>query len=273
VGIEGYEVRSRGAGELAREAVSRGATTLGVAGGDGSLAAVAAVALERDLPFVCVPFGTRNHFARDLGLATDDPLGALDAFFGGERRVDVGTVNDRLFVNNVSLGLYASLVHDPRRNTKNRLVALLRLVPAALGRSRRPLDVSVDRDGARDRRLALVLFVGNNDYELTTLADLGERSRLDEGLLHAYVLDAVDRRRLVALLARAAAGHLAGATGWAEWSAPRFRVDSTHPRIHAAIDGEPVVLAPPLEFDIKPRALRVLVPRSGDGEEAGAAAS
>lgn len=261
LGIEAREVRSRGVGELAREAAASGATALGVAGGDGSLAAVATVALERDLPFVCVPFGTRNHFARDLGLATDDPLGTLEAFSGVEERVDVGAVNGRVFLNNVSLGLYASLVHDPRRNTKSRLVALLRLVPAALGRGRRPLDVSVDRDGARDRRLALVLFVGNNDYELTTLADLGERTRLDEGLLHAYVLEAVDRRRLVALLARAAGGRLAGATGWAEWSGARFRVDSAHPRIHAAVDGEPVVLAPPLEFEVKPRALRVLVPR------------
>jgi diacylglycerol kinase family enzyme len=247
--------------ELAREAVSRGATALGVAGGDGSLAAVAGVALERDVPFVCVPFGTRNHFARDLGLASDDPVATLEAFRGRERRIDIGAVNDRVFLNNVSLGVYASLVHDPSRKTKNRLVALLRLVPAALGRSRRPLDVSVERDGARDRRLALVLFVGNNGYELTTLADLGERVRLDEGLLHAYLLEAVDRRRLVALLARVAAGRLAGATGWAEWSAPRLRVDSARRRVHAAIDGEPVVLTPPLEFEIKPRALRVLVPR------------
>ena len=79
-----------------------------MAGGDGSLAAVAEVAIEQDVPFVCIPFGTRNHFARDLGLDRDDPLAALAAFDGGvERRVDVGRVGDRLFLNNVSLGLYA----------------------------------------------------------------------------------------------------------------------------------------------------------------------
>jgi diacylglycerol kinase family enzyme len=81
------------------------AEVLGMAGGDGSLAAVAVVAIERDVPFVVVPFGTRNHFARDLGLDRDDSLAALAAFDEGtERRVDAAYVNDRLFLNNVSLG-------------------------------------------------------------------------------------------------------------------------------------------------------------------------
>ena len=87
------------------------ADVLGMAGGDGSLAAVADVALEQEVPFVCIPFGTRNHFARDLGLDRDDPIGALAAFDGEERRIDVGRVGERLFLNNVSLGLYARLVH------------------------------------------------------------------------------------------------------------------------------------------------------------------
>src|SRR5436853_79296 len=99
--------------ELAR---ASGAPTLGIAGGDGSLAAVA---VETDATFVCVPFGTRNHFARDVGLHRDDPLAALRAFAGGiERRVDVGRAGDRLFLNNVSFGVYARLVH--RREHRRR---------------------------------------------------------------------------------------------------------------------------------------------------------
>src|ERR671922_1227226 len=97
--------------EPAELAGSMEARALGIAGGDGSLAPVAAVALERDVPFVCVPFGTRNHFARDLGLDRDDPIAALEAFAGSERKIDVGEVSGRLFLNNVSLGLYAQLVH------------------------------------------------------------------------------------------------------------------------------------------------------------------
>lgn len=221
---------------------------------------VAAVALERELPFVCIPFGTRNHFARDLGLDPDDPLTALGAFEGVERRVDVGLVGDRLFVNNVSLGVYASFVHDPHRKTRNRLIAFLRMAPAALGRGRRALDLVFDLEGARRREAALVVLVANNDYGMQRLADLGERERLDEGLLHTYVIRAVARRALVGLLARAAVGQLDRATGWTEWSGESLTVESARTRIHAAVDGEPVVLDSPLRFEIRPRALRVLVP-------------
>lgn len=261
LGVEGAELGPEDeAASVAREAADRGATALGMAGGDGSLGAVAAVALERDLPFVCVPFGTRNHFARDLGLDRDDPLAALAAFHGSERPVDVGVVNGRLFVNNVSLGIYAAFVHDPERKTRNRLMAFLRMVPAALGRSRRPLAVSFEVDGQSEEHLALVVLVANNDYRMTSMADLGERTRLDEGRLHVYVIQAVDRRGLLGLLGRAVQGRLEAAEGWIEWAAPAFRIAHARQRVHAALDGDPVVLESPLEFEIRPRALRVLLP-------------
>jgi diacylglycerol kinase family enzyme len=260
----GVEVRvlapDEDAGRVAREAVGRGATALGVAGGDGSLGGVAKVALEADVPFVPIPFGTRNHFARDVGFDRDDAVGALAAFAGDERRVDVAVVGERVFVNNVSLGVYASLVHDPRRRTKSRILALLRMVSTALGRSRRVLDLSFDIDGRTERHRALFVIVANNDYDVTAMADLDARPRLDGGSLHAYVVEAAARRTLVALLARAAAGRLARARGWTEYEAKRFCVESRRPRIHAAIDGDPVVLGRRLEFEVRPRALRVRVP-------------
>jgi diacylglycerol kinase family enzyme len=231
-----------------------------MAGGDGSLAAVAAVALERDLPFVCIPFGTRNHFARDLGIDLEDPIAALGAFTGSERRVDAGAVDGNVFLNNVSLGVYASFVHDPNQKTRNRFVAFVRMVPAALGKSRRPLEVAFELDGRREHHSALVVLVGNNDYRIESMAELGERERLDEGLLHAYVVEAVSRRALVRLLFGAATGRLGATQGLVEWAGPRLTVDLPHKRIHAAIDGEPVVLEAPLEFEVKPRALRVLLP-------------
>jgi diacylglycerol kinase family enzyme len=213
------------------------ADTLGVAGGDGSLAAVAEVALERDLPFVCIPFGTRNHFARDLGLDRDDPLRALDAFAGSERRIDVGRVGERLFLNNVTLGLYAYLVHEReshrrRRNAFAQLRALL-----LLAGNRDSFGLTVDGKPV-DAQLALV---ANNDYTLELFA-IGERERLDEGRLHLYL-----------------------ATGWRpstwdEQACERLTIDSGRPRLRAAIDGEPTELETPLEFSILPGALRVLVP-------------
>jgi len=260
----GVETRVLGGGgdveRLAREAADRGASALGMAGGDGSHGAVAAVALERELPFAPVPFGTRNHFARDVGFDGDDPVGSLAAFDGFERRVDVGTVSGRIFLNNVSLGVYASFVHDPGRKTRNRLVALARMAPAALGRSRRPLAFSLEVEGRRENHLALIALVSNNEYRMTSLAELGERTRLDEGLLHLYVIEAVGRGLLLALLGKAVVGSLERARGWVATAAPQLRVEPPRPRVHAAIDGEPVVLESPLEFEIRPRALRVLVP-------------
>ena len=220
---------------IAREAP---AGALGMAGGDGSLAAVAAVAIERDLPFVCVPFGTRNHFARDVGLDRDDPVAALAAYDGEERRVDVGRAGNRLFLNNVSLGVYARLVHH-REHHRRRRDAFARLRALTIvAAERHPARLTID--GAPPQ--ARVVLISNNRYELAVLS-IGERERLDEGRLHLYAPLGVLR------------------SSWEERSAERFTVDAADAEVRAAIDGEPVLLATPVEFRVEPRALRLLLPR------------
>jgi diacylglycerol kinase family enzyme len=216
--------------EVARAA---DADALGIAGGDGSLAAVASAALERDIPLVCIPFGTRNHFARDLGLDRDDPIGGLAAFSGNERRIDVGRANDRLFLNNVSLGLYARLVHR-REDHRRRREALARLRAWAIVlTNREPLGITIDGEPEETH----LVLVANNSYVLEP-PSIGERKRLDEGLLSLFVVKGgVDERR-----------------------GKRFLVDSSAGRLSAAVDGEPDVLETPVEFRIEPQALRVLVP-------------
>ena len=221
------------------EAVARGAEAdaIGMAGGDGSLAPVAAVAIERELPFVCIPFGTRNHFARDLGLDRDDPLAALDAFAGTERQVDVGRVNGRPFLNNVSLGMYAQLVHEREGHRRRReTLARARALLIAL-RHLSTRGLSVDGEPIECR----ILLVSNNDYALDLLS-IGERERLDEGLLHLYAGSGILRAR------------------WTERAGERFTVDARGGSLRAAIDGEPARLRTPLEFQVEPGALRVLVP-------------
>jgi diacylglycerol kinase family enzyme len=227
--------------ELARDA---GADVVGMAGGDGSLAAVAEVAIEQDIPFVCVPFGTRNHFARDLGLDRDDPLAALGAFDGVERRIDVGRANDRLFLNNVSLGIYARLVHR-REHHRRRRDALARLRALALTVQDRRRRQRVTIDG-RDVRARLVL-VSSNDYTLDLLS-LGERERLDEGKLHLYIPHGF--RRIT----------------WEERACTELEIGAPQPRLRTAVDGEPVELDTPVRFRIEPLALRVLVPRAPEPE-------
>src|SRR5204863_2867049 len=99
--------------QLAEDAIARGAEVVDMAGGDGSQALVATVATRHDVAHVCIPAGTRNHFALDLGLDRDDVVGALDAFTDGlERRIDLARVNERVFVNNASLGVYAKVVQS-----------------------------------------------------------------------------------------------------------------------------------------------------------------
>jgi diacylglycerol kinase family enzyme len=228
LGIDVHELREgEDPGNVAR--TSR-AEALGIAGGDGSLAAVADVARERDVPLVCVPFGTRNHFARDLGLDRNDPLAALRAFDGAERRIDVGRADDRLFLNNVSLGVYARLVHRREHHRRRRSAFARVRAWAALLAHREPLGITIDGE-AVDARIALV---ANNAYRID-FPTLGARERLDEGKLHLYVPG--DER-----------------------VGERFVVNAAAGRLEAAVDGEPDVLRTPIEFRIEPGALRVLVP-------------
>ena len=209
---------------------------IGIAGGDGSLAPVASVALERDLPFVVVPFGTRNHLARDLGLDRNDPFAALAAFGGTERRIDVARADDRLFLNNVSFGVYASLVH--RREHHRRRRAAFARARALFRTLRHPHRLRLVVDG--ETIAARVILVANNAYELR-LFDLGERTSLSEGCLYLYSAEGVLP------------------TTWDEHSGERFTVEASG-HVRAALDGEPAEFSPPIEFTIEPQALRVLVP-------------
>src|SRR5204863_428706 len=150
-GIEPIELRRGDDLEaLVRDAVASGADAVAVAGGDGTQAIVAAIAAERGLPYACIPAGTRNHFALDLGVDRDDVVGALDAFVdGGRRRVDLAEVNGRVFVNNVSLGVYAEAVQRPGYR-ESKIRTLLDTVPDALGPDRRPWGLRVTGPDGRE---------------------------------------------------------------------------------------------------------------------------
>ena len=242
---------------LAREAVAAGAGAVGVAGGDGSLGLVAKVAVEADVPFVCIPSGTRNHFAGDLGLDRADPLAALDAFTGAERRIDVGMVGERMFLNNVSLGAYADMVADPRYRAA-KLATAHAVLPASLRGEHDLLQVDLRDAEGREHPDVLVLLVAANSYELN-----GVRERLDGGVLQVSALRARTGAALAGLATRALAsrgGRVAGGSGWAQWTTTALRVSAPLAQLPAGIDGEAATLATPLEFRVLPQALRVLVP-------------
>ena len=242
---EGLEVvllgPDRPLGELVADAVANGADALGMAGGDGSMTIVAAAAARHDLPFVCIPAGTRNHFARDIGVDPRDVVAALAAFADGvERRIDVGEVNGRVFLNNVSLGIYGDAVHQPGyRDAKLR--TLLKTVDEVLGPSGAAEELHVVDDRGREHARPAVVLVSNNPYAFEGPLAPGARPRLDGGLLGVIVLD--PRPRPPVLPGRA-------------WTTESLEIRGPE-SVHAGIDGEAVELRAPLVFRSHPGALRV----------------
>jgi diacylglycerol kinase family enzyme len=245
---------------LAEEAVAGGASAIGMAGGDGSQAAVASVAARRQVPFVCVPAGTRNHFALDLGLDRSDVVGALDAYEDQiERQVDLAEVNGQTFVNNCSLGLYAKVVQSPEyRDAKIRTAA--EMLPDLLGPDAEALDLRFSAPGGQDFATAHLILVSNNPYQLAHPGGRGTRERLDLGVLGivaVQVSDAGDARNFMML---ELTGQVQRFAGWQEWTSEEFTVGSGGP-IEVGIDGEAMVLDPPLRFETRPGALQVWLPK------------
>ena len=182
-----------------------------------------------DLPYACIPAGTRNHFALDLGVDRDDVVGALDAFVdGGERRVDLAEVNGRVFVNNVSLGIYAEAVQrEGYREAKLRTI--LSTVPDVLGPERRRARSEMGQvRAATSTAPGAAILVSNNRYRLGRAVGSGTRPRIDDGLLGITVASAPTGR---------GSSQKGLQRPWREWSQPEFEVESDQP-VPAGIDGE-----------------------------------
>lgn len=244
---------------LARRALDAGAEAIGMAGGDGSLGPVAAVAMEHDVPFFCIPVGTRNHFALDLGLKRDDPLWSLGSVTDGdELLVDVGVATPaghpgRVFVNNISFGVYAMAVRRPGyRDDKTRTLAAV-VGELTADPSTAPSLRFVTADGVRYEHAA-VLLVSNNRYTWSGPPDFGRRTRMDSGELGALALPVIPSDTPADEVTTAQV------PGRSEWAAPTLTIESDDAQIVSGMDGESVELAAPLELRSVPRGLRVLVP-------------
>ena len=246
---------------VAEDAVARGADLLGMAGGDGSLALVASIASRHGLPFVVVPAGTRNHFALDLGIDREDVPGALDAFDDGvDTKVDLAEINGRVFVNNASMGVYAKVVQSADyRDAKVQTASAL--LPDMLGPGAHALDLHYTLPSGDEAVPGQLLLVSNNPYDLAHLRGGGTRERLDSGVLGVVSLrvgSAADAEKLAAL---EMTGQVQRFSGWDEWTASEFDVRSAG-RVEVGVDGEALVLDPPLRFTIRPGAVTVRLPRA-----------
>jgi diacylglycerol kinase family enzyme len=236
---------------LAGEAAAGGADVLGMAGGDGSLSVVAAAATAHGVPFICVPAGTRNHFARDLGLDPNHLVGALDAFTDAlEGSIDLGDVNGRPFLNNVSLGLYGAAVQrESYRDAKAR--TLFETAAEALGPSAELPGVRLVDDLGVVHTNPAVVLVSNNPYVRRRRRGGGLRPALDSGQLGVLVLYRP--------------GGPPGPPGRG-WTARSLDVTAGD-AVAAGLDGEAIQLEPSIHFSMRPRALRVRIPISDDPHE------
>ena len=242
---------------LARRAVGDGADLLGVAGGDGTQALVAGIAAEHDLPFLVISAGTRNHFAMDLGLDRENPAACLDALTDGvEQRIDLGIIGDRTFVNNASFGAYAEIVESPAYRDDKRGTTLQMLPEILNGHRGAKLTASAGDDTITGPQ---ALLVSNGPYELNDIAGLGRRARLDAGTL-GVVAVTVNSALQAATLLRGARGQ-----GLTTLAAEEVVVDAEAPEIPVGIDGETVMMPTPVRCTIRPKVLRVRVPRDRPG--------
>jgi YegS/Rv2252/BmrU family lipid kinase len=247
--------------KLAQSAAKSDAEIIVAAGGDGTISSVAAAVIKADKVLGILPFGTMNHFAKDLRI----PLnldGAVETIVAGHAvKVDVGEVNGHIFINNSSLGLYPSIVRE--RDRQQRLgwgkwpayvwaaVAVLRRYPF--------LNIRVSVDGKDLKSRAPFVFIGNNQYEMEKLY-VGRRVSLDRCELSLYMTNRTGRLGLIRLALRALLGGLRQEKDFLALCAKEIWIETKHKHLRAAFDGELAMLEPPLHYRVRPGALRVLAP-------------
>lgn len=243
--------------QLAKRAVSDGADLLGVAGGDGTQALVAGIAADAGLPFLCISAGTRNHFAMDLGLDRDDPSTCLDALTEGiERRIDLGRIGSRIFVNNASFGVYAELVRSPAYRNDKRGTTLQMLPDLLSADGTHKLSAYA---GTAVVEGPQAILVSNNPYDTNDIAGLGRRERLDTGRLGVIAVKVDNAAQAVSLVR---ADRSAGVT---VLESREVTIDAPTQEIPVGIDGETVLMPTPVRCSIEPKALKVVLPKNRPG--------
>jgi diacylglycerol kinase family enzyme len=249
--------------KLAQRALRSDAQVIVAAGGDGTVSAVAAIVIGSDKALGVLPSGTMNHFAKDLKIPLDLE-GAVETIVADhEARVDVGEVNDHIFVNNSSLGLYPSIVREREKQQRLGWGKWPAFVWAALTVLRRYpfLGIRVSVDGQELRSRTPFVFIGNNEYEMAGF-NIGRRARLDKGELSLYMTNRTGRLGLIRLALRALLGGLRQEKDFLAIRTKEVWIETKHKRLRLALDGEVTNLVPPLHYRVRPGALRVLAPPS-----------
>jgi diacylglycerol kinase family enzyme len=249
---------------LAEQAIDKGADVLGVSGGDGTIGAVAKVAMEHQVPIVVLPGGTRCHFARDLGMDPKKITDAMAGFTGIERRIDVGEINGRIFLNNASFGLYADIVDQPGYREHKREVSR-NIMSKLVSGDKKPYDLYLDHEEQHIQK-AVQILVGVNRYNTVNLFELGRRDQLDGGMLQTTILTELNdktARKLLGSISMNTLGHHTDLEKFYQWESQELRISSPDEMLVTGVDGEREVYKNPVLLRILPGALKVFVPAEG----------
>jgi len=249
--------------ELAREAAREPYKVIVAAGGDGTVNSVAAAVIDSGKILGVLPLGTLNHFAKDLGIPSDLQQAAQTIIAGHTIEIDAAEVNNRIFLNNSSLGLYPMIVRE--REKRQRLG--FRKWPAFIWATfqalrRNPfVEVRLRVNGEVLDRTTPFVFVGNNEYAMDLL-NIGVRNRLDRGELSIYITHGTSRLKLIGLALRAVVGRLRNDKDFLALRSDEVTIQTARKRVRVAFDGEIEVMEAPLHYRVRSRALRVIVPKA-----------
>jgi len=250
--------------EMAQRAVAEKPQLIVAGGGDGTLNAVAGALVGSDIAFGILPLGTLNHFAKDLHIPLDLDQATQNIVAGHTIKVDVGEVNDRIFLNNSSLGIYPRIVLDREKGQKQwglgkwpafvwATLTTLRLYPF--------MRLRLSLNGKEQEHRTPCVFIGNNEYLMEGF-NIGERECLNAGQLSLYVVQRTGRLGLLRLALRALFGRLRQAKDFEAFTAKEILIETRHKHLRVATDGEITVMSTPLRYRVRPGALRVIVPEN-----------
>ena len=253
--------------QLAQQAARGPYEVIVAAGGDGTVNSVASAVIDSGKILGILPLGTLNHFARDLNIPFDLEAAAQIIIAGHTTEIDVAEVNNRIFLNNSSLGLYPMIVREREKRQRLGFRKWPAFFWATIQALRRYpfLDVRLRVNGELLDRLTPFVFVGNNEYAMNLL-NIGVRDRLDSGVLSIYITNRTSRLKLIGLALRAVFGRLRNDKDFLALRSNEVKILTRHKRLRVAFDGEIDVMETPLEYRVRSRALRMIVPKVAEAE-------
>lgn len=234
---------------------------LAASGGDGTVSSVAAAVARANKILAVLPTGTLNHFARDAGIPTELAPAIALLTTGRPRAIDVATVNDHFFLNNVSLGSYPRMVYERtelEERGKSRRVAGV-IAVARTWWKLRSVTASINIDGRDLVRRSPFILIGNGSYVLSGL-DLARRHDIVNHQLSLYVAPHAGRLGAMSLPFRALFGTLESYEQFEALEGREITVTLSNRRVTAGVDGEIIELDSPLKFAVRQDALQVMLP-------------